>query len=77
MDPTSFFISSSLQNAAVLTIVSERKVWKMVIRDASKLPLIGVNSFSCDWSNQQVVVNYRQTGESEGDVVSLEIQGTE
>ena len=62
---------------AVLTVESEEKVWKMVIRDASKLPLIGVNSFSCDWMNQQVLVNYRQTGQSEGDVVSLEIRRTE
>jgi tetratricopeptide (TPR) repeat protein len=62
---------------AVVTVESEGKVWKMVIRDASKLPLIGVDSFSCDWSNQQVLVNYRQTGESEGDVVSLEIQRTQ
>ncbi len=70
-------VDCSAMPLAVLTVESEGKVWKMVIRDASKLPLIGVNSFSCDWSNQQVLVNYRQTGESEGDVVSLEIQGTE
>jgi Flp pilus assembly protein TadD len=69
-------IDCSAMPLAVLTVESEGKVWKMVIRDASKLPLIGVHSFSCDWSNQQVLVNYRQTGESDGDVVSLEIQGT-
>ena len=61
---------------AVLTVESEGKVWKMVIRDVSKVPLIGVHSFSCDWLDQQVLVNYRQIGELEGDVVSLEIQGS-
>jgi len=36
--------------------------------------VIGADTFSCDWKDQKVAVNYRQTGEGEGDLISLELQ---
>jgi tetratricopeptide (TPR) repeat protein len=40
---------------------------------ASNSGMANPNSFSCSWSKRKVSVNYRQTGEAEGSVVSLEI----
>jgi hypothetical protein len=36
--------------------------------------VIGADNFSCKWTNQRVAVNYRETGETEGTLVSIEIQ---
>jgi hypothetical protein len=40
----------------------------------SKAVVIGADQISCDWKNQKVAVNYRQTGEGQGDIISLEVQ---
>jgi Flp pilus assembly protein TadD len=60
--------------AIVLTVVSEAKTWKMTVMDRNHLILIGVDEFSCTWNKQKVAVNYRETSETEGSVISLEIQ---
>ena len=36
--------------------------------------LIGADAFSCSWNKQKVALNYRETSEGEGNVVSLEVQ---
>jgi len=36
--------------------------------------LFGADSFSCDWKNKNVAVNYRERQDGGADVVSLEIQ---
>jgi hypothetical protein len=38
------------------------------------MTLIGADKFPCDWKNQSVAVNYRASGGSSGEVISLEIQ---
>lgn len=60
--------------AAVLTVVSGTKTWKMHVTDTQHLVLIGADDFSCSWSRQKVAVNYRETAAGEGSVISLEIQ---
>jgi tetratricopeptide (TPR) repeat protein len=67
-------VDCSTTPAAVLSVESDGKVWRLATPDAGKLLLIGADAFSCAWSNQQVLINYRQTGEAEGFAVSLEIQ---
>jgi hypothetical protein len=44
------------------------------VADTNHLILIGADQFSCAWSKQKVALNYRETSEGEGTVVSLEIQ---
>jgi hypothetical protein len=46
----------------------------MRIADSNKAIIIGADRISCDWINQKVAVNYNETGDSRGDVISLEIQ---
>ena len=48
--------------------------WKMHVANTSKAVVIGADQFSCDWKSQRVAVNYRETGEGEADIISLEIQ---
>jgi Tfp pilus assembly protein PilF len=59
---------------ASLTVVSGAKTWKMKVADRNHVILIGADEFSCAWSKQKVALNYRETSEGEGNVVSLEIQ---
>jgi len=67
-------VDCSLPPAAVLTVVSGVKTWKMKVSDSSHVVVIGAGKFSCGWSQQKVAVNYRETGSGEGNVVSVEIQ---
>ena len=67
-------VDCSLPPAATLTIVSGEKKWKMQVRNSKQVLLIGADSFSCSWSKQRVALNYRQTGDAAGNVISIEIQ---
>jgi hypothetical protein len=46
----------------------------MKVADRNHLVLIGADEFSCAWSKEKVAVNYRETAEGQGSVISLEIQ---
>jgi hypothetical protein len=59
---------------AVLTVSAEGIVLKLRAADSKSLLLIGVDDFSCTWTNRQVTVNYRPGGLSDGDLVSLEMR---
>jgi len=67
-------VDCSAPPAAVLTVVSGTKTWKFNITDTNHLVLFGADKFSCSWSKQKVAVNYRDAGNSEGSVVSIEIK---
>jgi tetratricopeptide (TPR) repeat protein len=67
-------VDCSAPPLATLTVVSGAKTWKMKVSDTSHVLLIGADAFSCAWSKQKVALNYRETSEGEGSVVSLEIQ---
>jgi len=41
--------------------------------DYKSLLLIGADQFSCDWHDRQVDANYKAGGQSDGDLVSLEV----
>jgi tetratricopeptide (TPR) repeat protein len=75
------FLKGALTNAdcsptpsILLTVVSGAKTWKMKVADRNHLILIGADQFSCAWNKKKVAVNYRETGDGEADVISLEIQ---
>jgi tetratricopeptide (TPR) repeat protein len=60
--------------SAVLTVEVGKKSWKLLAKDSNHLVIIGADKFSCDWKNETVAVNYRETGEDSGEVISLELQ---
>jgi tetratricopeptide (TPR) repeat protein len=60
--------------AAMLTVTSGANTWKLHARDRTRVIVIGADKFSCDWTNQRVAVNYHQTGERDGEVISVEVQ---
>jgi tetratricopeptide (TPR) repeat protein len=59
---------------AILNVSAGARVLKLHTPDFKSLSLIGAESFSCDWRNQPISVNFRPTSKTEGEVVSLEIQ---
>jgi len=75
------FLKGTLQNvdcshppAAVLTLSSAGKTLKLRTPDYKALVLIGADKFSCEWKRQTVAVNFKASGKSDGDLVSLELQ---
>lgn len=67
-------VDCSAAPAAVLTVISERKTWKMRVADSTHALVIGADNFSCGWTNQRVALNYRETADREGNVATVEIQ---
>jgi tetratricopeptide (TPR) repeat protein len=67
-------VDCSTPPLATLTVVSGAKTWKMNVADKSHVILIGAADFSCAWSKQKVALNYRETSNGEGNVISVEIQ---
>lgn len=67
-------VDCSAAPAAVLNLASGSQTLKLHVRDAKRVVVIGADAFSCAWANQKVAVNYRATGEAEGEVVSVEVQ---
>jgi tetratricopeptide (TPR) repeat protein len=67
-------VDCSKSPLALLTVVSAAKTWKMSVADKNHVVLIGTDQFSCDWQKQKVALNYRETSEGEGNVISLELQ---
>jgi len=67
-------VDCSQSPAAVLTVNSGGVVLKLRTADYKSLLLIGADTFSCDWNNRSVSVNYRPGGLSDGDLVSVEMR---
>jgi hypothetical protein len=67
-------VDCSQSPAAVLTVTSGGVVLKLRTRDYKALLLIGADTFSCEWNNRSVSVNYKPGGLSDGDLVSVEVQ---
>jgi hypothetical protein len=78
--PTKFFegrlvdVDCSQSPAAVLTVSSGSAVLKLRTADYKSVLLIGADTFSCEWNNRSVSVNYKSRGISDGDLVSLEVR---
>jgi tetratricopeptide (TPR) repeat protein len=60
--------------AATLNIVAGSTKLSLHVSDSKKAMVIGADTLSCDWTNQNVAVNYREAGDGKGDLISLEIQ---
>ena len=67
-------VDCSAQPSAVMMVVADGKTWKMTVADTVHAVLIGADNFSCSWTNQKVALNYRESKDGEGSVVSIELQ---
>lgn len=67
-------VDCSAAPAAILTISSGGKKWKMLAPQSKNLVLIGADEFSCSWTNRKVSVNYRKSGDNQGSLVSMEFE---
>lgn len=56
-----------------ITVSAKGKTWVLYSRDVQKLMLIGVENFSCGWTNVKASVNYRLAADGRAEIVSLEI----
>lgn len=66
-------VECSQPPAAVLTVFAGKRTWKLRVADARALVLVGAPAFSCGWRDRDVAVNYREGGQANGDLVSLEL----
>jgi Flp pilus assembly protein TadD len=69
-------VTCGQDSSALLQVraTSGQHIWKMSTENRDKLVLVGADAFSCDWKNQKVAVNYRESSAGRGELVSLEIQ---
>lgn len=67
-------VDCSASPEAVLTVVSGAKTLKLHAWDHALVIVIGADKFSCEWTNQKVAVNYRETAEDAGEIISIELQ---
>lgn len=67
-------VDCSAEPAALLTVISGAKSFKLHVRDHAHVIVIGADQFSCDWKGKPVAVNFRERPDGDGDVVSVEIQ---
>jgi tetratricopeptide (TPR) repeat protein len=67
-------VDCSTAPAATLTVLVGRKTWRLHTANSAKTVIIGADQLSCSWTKQKVAVNYRETGDGQGDIISLEVQ---
>ncbi len=67
-------VDCSAAPSATVNILSGSKTWQMRVSDTKHILVLGADAFSCDWKKQKVAVNYRETGEGIGTIVSIEVQ---
>lgn len=57
---------------AILRVSSAGRTWQMHVANRNTMVLIGVDHFDCGWHDAAVSINYKQRGNLQGDLVSLE-----
>lgn len=57
---------------AIVNVNSAGHTWQMHAADRNAIVLIGVDHFDCGWHDDAVSINYKQSGDLQGDLVSLE-----
>jgi tetratricopeptide (TPR) repeat protein len=60
--------------AAVVTVTAENRTLKLRTEDYKNLAVIATQTFSCDWKNMAVSINYKRGGRADGDLVSIEVR---
>ncbi|MBV8052782.1 MAG: hypothetical protein JOZ80_16465 [Acidobacteriaceae bacterium] len=59
--------------AAIVSVAVSGKTIRLRTADYKSLMLVGEDTFSCDWTNRAVSVNYKAGGKADGDLISLEV----
>ena len=67
-------VDCSQAPVAIVRVAAGTRMLKLRTEDYKSLLLIGADSFSCEWRNIPVMVNYKAGGKVDGDLVSLEAQ---
>jgi len=67
-------VDCSSTPSATLTVLSGTKTLKMRVPDDKHVLVVGADQFSCSWTKQKVAINYRETGDAAGNVISIEVQ---
>jgi tetratricopeptide (TPR) repeat protein len=57
---------------AILHVSSAGRTWKLQVPDRNTIVLIGVDHFDCGWRDASVSINYKRSGDLQGELVSLE-----
>jgi tetratricopeptide (TPR) repeat protein len=66
-------VDCSQSPIAIVTVAAGAKTLKLRTPDYKSLMLVGADTFSCEWANRLVSVNYKAGGKADGDLVSLEM----
>jgi tetratricopeptide (TPR) repeat protein len=66
-------VDCSADPGAVVTILSGDKTYHLHTANRQKLVLVNAERFSCDWKDVRASANYRDSGNLEGDLVTLEL----
>ncbi|MBO0911099.1 MAG: hypothetical protein J2P13_04850 [Acidobacteria bacterium] len=66
-------VDCSKPPAAMLSVAQGNRLLKLRTPDYKSLPVIGAQDFSCAWKGIRVNINYRPSGLTGGDLVSIEI----
>ncbi len=65
---------SCTKDAAVLTVSAGGRTFRLRTDDYKDIAVVGGDQFSCSWRDIPVAVNYRASGKSGGDLVSVELR---
>ncbi len=57
---------------AILKVTSAGRIWQMHVADRNAIVLIGMEQFDCGWHDAAVSINYKRSGDLQGDLISLE-----
>jgi hypothetical protein len=58
---------------ATLAVSSDGHTWKMHVDDRNTIVLLGAESFDCGWHDKTTSINYKRSGNLQGDLISLEV----
>lgn len=67
-------VDCSSPPGATLVFQAAGKAWTMKVPDTKHALVLGADTFSCKWQKQKASINYRQTEDTAGTVISIEIQ---
>ena len=71
-------VDCSAKPVAILNVRKGVRVIKLRTDDYNKLLVMGdADSFSCDWRDRKVLINYKPGGKSDGDLVTLELEAAQ
>ena len=65
-------VECGVASGATISVNSAGRTWQMHVADRSTIVLIGASRFDCNWRDAEVSINYKRSGNLQGDLVSLE-----